>query len=273
MLNRTLFPPNQQHKEYANANEYAEAVRDWYNKSYDWLKAQNDYFRQTNGIVNNVNQLRQRQVPGPQIVVNNVNVINNINIHRPVEESTYNERYLIPAYWRRFTAEVIDFVMVLVFKVLLIYTLIRFEVLSLNKLEIHILRMPSTDVSTWFDFTSPRMKEELISKAISIFIEIMFLNFGFLICPPGTTPGKLMLDIKVIRARNIQGLTADEVQLQRFVSIGLKKTILRTCLKYIVNSAMFPLGIFAYAFSFNRAFYDLQAETIVVSLEPTQIMQ
>uniref|UniRef100_A0A1I7RJL5 RDD domain-containing protein n=1 Tax=Bursaphelenchus xylophilus TaxID=6326 RepID=A0A1I7RJL5_BURXY len=257
-------------KDYGSARAYAEAVRDWQKKTYDWLKAQNDDFVARNNVNPSLVQsgLNLSEIR-PQVVINQVNV----NIHHREVDALVTERYTIPSYWRRITAEIIDFVMLFVLKVGIVYSLVQMEYIAVDSLENYIL--PTADFYTILDIATGNLPYELLSKAISTSFEILCLNYGFFICPKGTTPGKLMLDIKVIRVEDIQPLTPDasEVQVRRWSRIGFRRSVFRTFLKHLINTFMFPLGIFAYAFAFNRAFHDLQAGTLVVSLDPTQIME
>ncbi|EJW73482.1 RDD family protein, partial [Wuchereria bancrofti] len=95
----------------------------------------------------------------------------------------------------------------------------------------------------------------------------LFVSYGFGSVPAGQTPGKVALNIQVITCYQVIPIAGSEdVNIVRTLGVPFKNSLLRSLTKNMLINLLFPLSAAAYAFTYNRAGYDIAARTIVVNV-------
>ncbi|OZC08659.1 hypothetical protein X798_04340 [Onchocerca flexuosa] len=174
------------------------------------------------------------------------------------------QRCTIPSLTRRIFAEIIDSIFAFVAKLFIIYFLVEIGVVDLDKYD--RLLGDDADLHMLIDVTQELFPIEMLSKVIVSIVEALFVSYGFGSVPAGQTPGKVALNIEVITCYQVIPIPgSEEVNVVRTLNVPFKNSLLRSLTKNMLINLLFPLSAAAYAFTYNRAGYDIAARTIVVN--------
>ncbi|VDD90949.1 unnamed protein product [Enterobius vermicularis] len=244
-------------KNYGTAAAYAEEVRKWMVATSCWnlchqMAVMHSYaylmscLNQQSGQLPNLTQAGQNQQSASM-----------------AQPNLISQRCAIPSFARRIVAELIDSIFAFSVKLLFVYCLVELGIINLEKYD--KLLKDDADLQSLVDVTQELFPIEILGKVLISFIEALFITYGWGSVPAGSTPGKAIMAIQVISCQNVTPIPGTtEVTVVRERNICFKNSLLRSLLKNLLVSLLFPLSAVAYAFQYNRAVYDLAAKTIVV---------
>ncbi|KAM3729219.1 Uncharacterized protein ACO02O_05734 [Dirofilaria immitis] len=174
------------------------------------------------------------------------------------------QRRTIPSFTRRIFAEIIDFVFAFVAKLFIVYFLVEIGIVDLDKYD--RLLGDDADLHTLIDVTQELFPIEMLAKVVVSIVEALFISYGFGSLPAGQTPGKVALNIQVITCYQVTPIPgSEEVNVVRTLNVPFKNSLIRSLTKNMLINLLFPLSAAAFAFTYNRAGYDIAARTIVVN--------
>ncbi|MCP9257742.1 RDD family protein [Dirofilaria immitis] len=178
--------------------------------------------------------------------------------------SHFVQRRTIPSFTRRIFAEIIDFVFAFVAKLFIVYFLVEIGIVDLDKYD--RLLGDDADLHTLIDVTQELFPIEMLAKVVVSIVEALFISYGFGSLPAGQTPGKVALNIQVITCYQVTPIPgSEEVNVVRTLNVPFKNSLIRSLTKNMLINLLFPLSAAAFAFTYNRAGYDIAARTIVVN--------
>ncbi|VDP15000.1 unnamed protein product, partial [Soboliphyme baturini] len=165
------------------------------------------------------------------------------------KEPHVNNQFKIPTFGRRLMAECIDF---------FICFFISIKLLAAEG-----------DLKLFIDLSQKLLPIEIAKKLIISVFEAR-LNYGVGSVPPGCTPGKYVIGIKVINSDSVMPVSVEDNSHVIVVGDSQRITLIRALLRSITKNFalgfLFPACVTMYAFRFNRSLYDVFAKTIVVEL-------
>lgn len=175
--------------------------------------------------------------------------------------STYE--FVIPPLWKRAAAELMDFFLLLLFKVAMTFILLEsFDIVDMGFYGIEFFQK-SLDSS---DGTIPMAVElltlELLHRVIVCVYEAYCLKGNF--C---ATPGKRYMGLMVVTAENITPVPNrpfETVSVTRPKPLGWQRSLIRATLKNLFVGLFLPLCIAFYIFPHNRTSYDIVSKSLVV---------
>lgn len=184
------------------------------------------------------------------------------NLFRP--PTTYE--FIIPPLWKRFCAEVIDFSILFIFKLILTFLFLDFinlgNTLDLYGLEAIQKSLEGAEIA--YPLAFELLLLELIHRVVVCFFEAYFLRGKT--C---STPGKRCMGLMVVNVETISAVPnrqPDIVTATGVKSLGWQKAMLRSMLKNLIVGLLLPLCITFYVFPFNRTSYDMMSNSVVVEV-------
>lgn len=175
--------------------------------------------------------------------------------------------YRIPPIWKRFVAEFIDSTMLFFLK--LTITLIAVDHFGIIYLE--DLDLLSIDLRTGYkmtlEMTYGLLMLEITYRIIVCIFEAFCLQHG-VDGHSGTTPGKLMMGLRVVQCRTVTPVERpndpDLVLVSPGTDLDLFLTLKRSVVKSLMLVSFFPICFDILFFRFNRTGYDVVCNSIVV---------
>lgn len=178
--------------------------------------------------------------------------------------------FSIPPLWKRIVAEIIDFFILFILKLVVTYIAVDwFSLIDVDRYDISFLTAASGAVSkadldfqTAVDFTSDFVLLESIHRLVVCIFEALCLHKGFGGRRGGATPGKYLMGLRVVSCFQIAGMAEPgRVQVTPAKDIGFMGATIRAVLK---NAAMaFFVPVF-FTFIYNRTVYDIMSKSIVI---------
>jgi len=178
--------------------------------------------------------------------------------------------FSIPPLWKRIVAEIIDFFILFILKLVVTYIAVDwFSLIDVDRYDISFLTAASGAVSkadldfqTAVDFTSDFVLLESIHRLVVCIFEALCLHRGFGGRRGGATPGKYLMGLRVVSCFQIAGMAEPgRVQVTPAKDIGFMGATIRAVLK---NAAMaFFVPVF-FTFIYNRTVYDIMSKSIVI---------
>jgi len=178
--------------------------------------------------------------------------------------------FSIPPLWKRIVAEIIDFFILFILKLVVTYIAVDwFSLIDVDRYDISFLTAASGAVSkadldfqTAVDFTSDFVLLESIHRLVVCIFEALCLHRGFGGRRGGATPGKYFMGLRVVSCLQIAGMAEPgRVQVTPAKDIGFMGATIRAVLK---NAAMaFFVPVF-FTFIYNRTVYDIMSKSIVI---------
>ncbi|VDK56320.1 unnamed protein product [Anisakis simplex] len=250
-------------KDYGTAAAYADEVRKWVMASQCWaICHQMACMHSYAYVASCMNpQFAASQQTSP-VLTSNASATTN-NAPPQAGATSFTQRRAIPSFARRIAAEVIDSFVAFGVKLFIVYFLVELNFIDLDKYD--RLLSDEADLQALIDITQELFPVEVLGKVVISVAEALFISYGWGSVPPGATPGKGLMGIQVIPCRQVTPIPGtDDVEILRDPSIPFKNSLLRSLMKNLLINLLFPLSAAAYAFNYNRAIYDLAANTIVV---------
>jgi len=216
----------------------------------------------------------------------------------PHQENEWHE-FSIPPLWKRIVAEIIDFFILFILKLVVTYIAVdwfslidvdRYKLFSttankallhtfLSLLAVKRMKLKMYDISfltsatgaaskadldfqSAVDFTSDFVLLESIHRLVVCIFEALCLHRGFGGRKGGATPGKYIMGLRVVSCFQIAGMAEPgRVQVSPAKDIGFMGATIRAVLK---NAAMaFFVPVF-FTFIYNRTVYDIMSKSIVI---------
>ncbi|XP_025196320.1 protein FAM8A1-like [Melanaphis sacchari] len=243
-----------------------EAREEYFDQLRLWLNTVNSYHcyynkLQQEFLQKNYQQVLKKSNEVPKVVPNAV----------PVTPTVERDQFVgmkcqIPSLWRRFGAELIDFLILSFIKFVIAYFLVD-SILEIDFTKYNsIFSRDDVDYTSTLEMTSELLFIEITHRIIVCLYEICCLQ-GSTIFQGGATVGKTLLDITVVRADklfSIRGQPAEVIALIPGGDIGWKRATLRSITKNLFFAFLFPLPFITAAANQNRCAYDVLCGTMVV---------
>jgi len=244
-------------------DEYAELVAKWQQTYYTWNTSCINYY---NMMMLNSSQQFFRQIP----ILTSANLlamITETNRSPPFDPlaEIRNARLRVASMWRRFLAETIDFILLHVFKILIVFLLSNyFDIVDESRLTLTYM-----------------ISNLLYDETFSFPIELMCVEFGYLIASIafesyclahyGATPGKRLLRLRVLKCDHLQMQENGDLTIEPGTMLNSGAAFTRSSFKSLMSTFLFPAVIVALMTSQHRqTSYDMAANAVVVELEPRE---
>ncbi|XP_059084409.1 protein FAM8A1-like [Tigriopus californicus] len=184
--------------------------------------------------------------------------------------------FTIPPIWKRFVAELIDFLTLFVLKLFITYIAIDslelFDVESFFRKHDRSLYLLAAgkeiDVEDAFELTSDIVLLEIIHRFVVCIFEILCTFKGPAAIPGGATPGKLLMGLRIYKCDNIVMTDVPgRVQISPASNLGLFWASVRSVLKNTAVALLFPVCITFLFMPGYRTLYDVMSKSIVVEVD------
>lgn len=272
---------------YANAEEYFVALRNWLHNVYMWqnITATFPYALMTNqfghsGAMNlqHFGGIQNGTSAFPHMTsVQSSDVLRNrrpqVAAVRPTQhqQNTVPENgieYRIPPLWKRFAAEFLDFLILLLLKLTVTFVVAdSFHFIKLDKYVPFVLqRNFKLDYKMAMEMTSEILLMEFIHRIVVCIFETFWLHRG-MGGYGGATPGKTMMGIRVVlctKVTQIPGRPADVVAVYPGTDLGVAWAFSRAFVKNLVLAVLLPIFFVLFILRHNRTGYDILCNAIVV---------
>jgi len=259
--------------ESMTAAEYSDSVREWLVQAYQW-QAITYTFPTYLAYQASVQQQNNSQGATTSTASNGSTEQQNGGQRQPQERQEIQwHEFTIPPLWKRIVAEIIDFCILFLLKLLVTYMAVDwFDLIDFHRYDISFLTAATTgvnrssdiDLQSALDFTSDFVILESIHRLIVCLFEALCLHRGFGGRPGGATPGKYIMGLRVVSCAQIAGMAdPSRVQVTPAKDIGILGATIRAVLK---NAAMaFFVPVF-FTFIYNRTVYDIMSKSIVIEI-------
>ncbi|CAG9855410.1 unnamed protein product [Phyllotreta striolata] len=269
-------------KEKQEREEYLEKLRKWlddvrlwrYNVSSSFPWSFEDYLRQNfNQSPNiffpnpaNVNQGTNQFALQQRLLFLNRNFQNTFfQAGQPTQNNQAPQTYefIIPPLWKRAAAELIDFLLLLLFKVALTFLLLEsFDVIDMGFYGLELFQKNLENSEGTVPMAVELLTLELLHRVIVCLYEAYFLKGK--LC---ATPGKRYMGLMVITVEaitSVPGRPFETVSVTRAKPLGWRQSFTRATLKNLFVGLFLPLCIAFYIFPHNRTSYDMMSKSLVV---------
>jgi len=276
------------------AAEYSESVYQWLQQAHQWqalavgfptyMAYQSALHRNTNGgnglqtstntLVNNQTQQTTNTnngtaVPGGQVHLQQGQHATNRTPSPPVWRE-----FTIPPLWKRASAEMVDFSILFLLKVVVTFIAVDyFELLDLDRYDKALLSAAAgtadLDFATAMEVTSDILLLEIIHKFIVCIFEALCTHRGIRGHPGGATPGKFLLGLRIYTCDQIATMAEpNRIQIIPANDLGVFWASLRSLLKNVASTFFFPAWLTIFLSPHRRAIYDVMSRTIVLEVPP-----
>ncbi|KAH3820661.1 hypothetical protein DPMN_122409 [Dreissena polymorpha] len=185
--------------------------------------------------------------------------------------------YKVPFLWRRIVAELLDFILLFYTKILVTVAVLRQmgylgneDLLDLDSrlnLFSDFTDFTELDFEKMFTLTSELIALEVINRLCVTFVETLCLRRGYNGSIGGSTPGKRIMHLRVISFDSVQQSGNRTIAVTGARDPGFFNALLRSVIKNFSMAFFFPASFSVFFFRYNRAAYDILANTIVVEVE------
>ncbi|XP_044256350.1 protein FAM8A1 [Tribolium madens] len=247
-------------QKYESRQEYVDKLKQWLDEARLWhgFCASFPYYTnlqsQTENNTWNVAYL------------NRIGHGNRRNPNTPVFQPGIHE-FVIPPLWKRIVAEFLDFLILLLIKMVVTFVIIEcFYVLSIENYRFDSFKKNLQDPKIAMQMSVEILTLELLHRFIVCCYEVYWLKGGS--C---ATPGKKYMGLMVIQVENITplpGQSDDVVRVSPCLPLGMQKAIIRAVLKNVFLGVMLPMCFTLYVFRYNRTGYDAMSSSLVVECNP-----
>jgi len=263
------------------AAEYSESVRQWLVQAYQWQAITHSFPSYLAYQASLQQQNTQGAVTSSTSSASASQTASAASAAAPVPAATEQRNdqqppaiewheFSIPPLWKRIVAEIIDFFILFILKLVATYIAVDwFSLIDVDRYDISFLTAASGAVSkadldfqTAVDFTSDFVLLESIHRLVVCIFEALCLHRGFGGRRGGATPGKYLMGLRVVSCFQIAGMAEPgRVQVTPAKDIGFMGATIRAVLK---NAAMaFFVPVF-FTFIYNRTVYDIMSKSIVI---------
>jgi len=211
-------------------------------------------------------------IPGMGMNINLGNNVPNVPVLRAtlVQASDANI-FVIPPVWKRISAEILDFLILFVLKVMITFIAVDFfELVDLDNYEfpLDLLSMDPENVKLDYNlalqFTQEILILELIHRLVVCVFEALCTHRGPLGLPGGATPGKVIMGLKIVKCNQVTPLGLNRVRVTPASDLGLGWAIIRSVLKNFSLAFFFPVCFSLMFLPYSRTLYDVMSRSIVV---------
>uniref|UniRef100_S4NMV0 Protein FAM8A1 n=2 Tax=Pararge aegeria TaxID=116150 RepID=S4NMV0_9NEOP len=175
--------------------------------------------------------------------------------------------YLIPPLYKRVMAELIDFILLFIIKLLVTFMAVdMFEVINLEKFDLYKFTEHYDDYKFALELTSEILVVEMIYR-IGVCLYEAFCLSSTAGRSGGATPGKAIMGLRVLTASAVipvEGRPIDTVLIYPGTQLSFQIALLRSLMKNVLITLLFPLCVVLFMFRHNRTGYDLLCGVIVV---------
>ncbi|XP_045770472.1 protein FAM8A1 [Maniola jurtina] len=175
--------------------------------------------------------------------------------------------YVIPSLYKRILAELIDFMLLFILKLLVTFIAVdMFELIDLDKFDFYKFSEHYDDYKFAIELTSEILLLEIIYRTLVCIFEAFCLS-GSVGRTGGATPGKALLGLRVVTASAVipvEGRPKETVLLYPGKPLSFLLALVRSLMKNFLISLLFPLCVVLFVFRHNRTGYDLLCGVIVV---------
>jgi len=263
------------------AAEYSESVRQWLVQAYQWQAITHSFPSYLAYQASLQQQNTQGAVTSSTSSASASQTASAASAAAPVPAATEQRNdqqppaiewheFSIPPLWKRIVAEIIDFFILFILKLVVTYIAVDwFSLIDVDRYDISFLTAASGAVSkadldfqTAVDFTSDFVLLESIHRLVVCIFEALCLHRGFGGRRGGATPGKYLMGLRVVSCFQVAGMAEPgRVQVTPAKDIGFMGATIRAVLK---NAAMaFFVPVF-FTFIYNRTVYDIMSKSIVI---------
>ncbi|XP_028170961.1 protein FAM8A1 [Ostrinia nubilalis] len=177
--------------------------------------------------------------------------------------------YVIPALYKRFLAEFIDFMLLFILKLVVTFVAVdMFELIDLEKFDFYKFSEHYDDYKFAIELTSEILVLEIIYRSmVCIFEAICLSGTGRLGRTGGATPGKALMGLRVVSASAVvpvENRPKETVLIYPGQTLTFAVALARSLMKNFLISLLFPLCVVLFVFRHNRTGYDLLCGVIVV---------
>lgn len=282
------------------AAEYSDAVYQWLQQAYQWqalavgfptyMAYQSALQRSIGGAATGIHQ------QPTDTLVNNLtqqatNTNNGVPVvpeqrplpqaqqggaaqHTPTPSPPVWREFKIPPLWKRASAEIIDFSILFLLKVVVTFIAVDyFEFLDLDRYDKALLLAATgngdIDFATAMEVTSDILLLEIIHKFIVCIFEALCTHRGIRGHPGGATPGKFLMGLRIYTCDQIATMPErDRIQIIPATDLGVFWASLRSLLKNVASTFFFPAWLTIFLSPHRRAIYDVMSRTIVLEVPP-----
>ncbi|XP_076456829.1 protein FAM8A1-like [Babylonia areolata] len=262
--------------QYRNAREYAQVLRPWLWQYYTLTTMQqfltfcppvcfqpNSFPGSPSGTSG-----QSRQQPATRPAPNRApQGQTQVNGHVPASHRFPGVECRTPTFWKRVSAELIDFTILFYIKLVITVVFMRELGFMDDILDYDILdNLEDIDYDRAFAITSEVIAMEIVNRLLITFFETLCLRRGIGVVG-GATPGKRLMGLRVVTCTDLQDLGNNRVLVAPASNIGWFSAFVRSAIKNFTIAFFFPACLTIFLFKHNRAAYDVLANTIVVETE------
>lgn len=205
---------------------------------------------------------------------NNNNNNNNVPLLRAtlVQASDPNV-FVIPPMWKRIVAEVLDFLILFVLKIMITFIAVdAFDLVDLENYDLPVafdlLNLDPDNLKLDYNFAVQLTQEilllELVHRMVVCVFEALCTHRGPLGMPGGATPGKMIMGLKVVKCTHILPLGLNRVQITPASDLGFGWALVRSVLKNFSLAFFFPVCFSLMFLPYSRTLYCIMSRSIVV---------
>lgn len=267
--------------EIVSAEEYAEKVKVWLYQAYQanvissgfptFLAYQAYLAQQQASTEGQSQQQEQRQNGG---VANRLSFfIRNLPNQQQQQQQQPPrwEEYRLPPLWKRFAAEFIDFLFLVILKITITFMAVDwFDLIDLDRYDSTFLAAATgkdLDLETAVQLTSDIVFLEFIHRIVVCLFEAFCTFRGARGRPGGATPGKLIMGLRIFLCDQVATTPDPErIQITPASDLGIFWALLRSVLKNMSLAFFFPICLTLLFLPFNRTAYDVMSRSIVVEV-------
>ncbi|WAR25291.1 FA8A1-like protein [Mya arenaria] len=247
-----------------NLREYAQAVQTWL-WHYRTLQAFGMFQAQVTSSMQQNIFLQQQRVGTSQNTQSAWQPPNGQT--NPVPPAV---QYKVPMLWRRMVAELLDFILLFYTKIIVSVAVLRQmgymneDILDIDVQLPYLADITELDYDKMFTLTSELIALEIINRLCITIVETLCIRQGYAGSVGGATPGKKIMHLKIISFDDIHEIGNRNIVVTGPKDIGFVNALLRSVIKNFSMAFFFPASFTVFFFRYNRAAYDVLAQTIVV---------
>lgn len=253
---------SENNKTYTSREEYIESLKQWLDNARQWEKVSKQFY----------SSISTNNLSSPNSTLQFTQLRNNNAESRPPPNGNLVflpgiYEFVIPPLWKRVVAEVLDFGILFIIKILLTFASVEtFNFVTFGNYSFDTLEKYMQNPKLSMQMTLEILSLEILHRCIVCSYEVYWLKGG-----QCATPGKKYMGLMVIQIENIYpapGHLDNVVRVSPCTTLGLQHAMTRAILKNLFVGFMLPVFYTMYIFRFNRTGYDIISKSIVVEYNP-----
>ncbi|KAL4238839.1 RDD [Mactra antiquata] len=257
--------------QYKNIREYAQVLNCWM-LQYRMMSAFSSMqYHMLHSVQQNFNHMNTAHAQPSSNMGTGTDASRNGS--SPRNTNTEGTQYRVPMLWRRVVAEFLDFVLLFYTKILVTVAVLK----QLGYMEDNFIDLEAQipifsdfgelDYDKMFSLTTELIALEVVNRLCITLVEAMCLRRGYAGSIGGATPGKKIMQLRVISFTEIRNARNGNILVVGARNPGFFNALIRSIIKNFSLAFFFPACFTAFFFRFNRAAYDVLAQTVVVEVE------